>query len=681
MFSKQKRATKGEVEHGWSKKIAGTFNKAISSTSWLIRRIKPEHIHINASASLISKCCPLQTLCDMSFPKMALQINQFERQYKNDIHCFHQIYTVVKDGKKYIYKVNYEDSPISELEAYSRAAIDFVAHGHVPLAAIPVYDDYGQFVGICSELIPNFQSIVDAPFEKKDFEIKVLEEKMMTMRDLIKLNAWAEAHHIDLYALLNEKNEKEKSKLENWSFLEDIDYVEEKRANLIKDISSQEAWFKNKEFETDNPDEIYKLVKKLAQDLINFRYAKGFGIVIPAQNIHENDDMHRRNMGRMIITSQGIIKVIAIDFDMAKWVILYHHKKSGFVDAYTRNTSSSATGLVFRLPTMSPTSSTSRFICTSNDIARWPHSQDAAPFYKCTADTPTVPERVKYWLKSVADYLGYKNFDINEYFSENIYREQDQKAFRTLVTNEAFVYYKFKTLFAYIVTSSKDYANLAESYVRKELNHLDGNMINTLIKHEEERLNSYWNEAFHMDYKLNFAYTDIPIADKICGNQAYLYLNIADNTICLMARNRLNIVETMILTPEELGDCYDSIKETLADPKKPPLSYLDKEALEPATAAHGYAQENTKFEFRHFLKEYGQEVKQEILKEFEDINRIYGEEIINIANAKRKCEECLAFTNKNILDGHIDKNQLQDALNTTSRFVKQEAPQKRNSLS
>lgn len=586
----------------------------------------------------------------LNLPPMAQFFNDFEIQEKNDVRCFHQIFTVTKEGKTYFYKKNIENCPMSELEAYCRAAVDLIAHGHVPRSAIPVYDEKGQFIGLCSEGIPGFQSIIKNPFSANDFKVDVLDKKIMTLSMLKKLDRFARERHMNLHRILKARA----VDIDEWAELEDADeIVHREQVDLIHDVVRHEAWLKSPDAMTDNPLEIVELVKKVAQDLINFRYVKGFAITHTARlEIHDEDDLHRNNIG-VGEMENGVTDVCSIDFDMAKWGILYAYKKSGIIDNYTRDPSSS--GLIFRVPT-------GRFVKTRNDFSRLPNIQDTQAFYRPVADIPTVPERVKGWISWGLSWFGIKDFDITTYVSTNAYREEDKKAFSELTLNPVYIHYKFKTLLKYILTDPTLYENLARLCVREDIMHEGKKIRDVLRECEKENLEVTRQELYNMGYDLQLTYAQEPNDNDIQPSQLYLYLD-SYGSIMIKAENSRENIETLMLTPQMLGDRYDAIKAVLASQEKLSLNPQDLEVLAGATAKLGYAQKNTMYEFKQFLRDYGDEVKQEIIEEFNDLNKVYGGALFDIEHISKECSVLIGLADDHCVSSDIIAGEIFEALN------------------
>jgi hypothetical protein len=652
-----------------------TLTNTVSTTKWLFSSfmskpstpaqvINEAKIKTKATAAFSARKHPVQA---PSMPRMAQPFSNFQEPRKNDVRCFHQVFSVTQGLKKYFYKKNEPNSPMSELESYCRGAIDVIAHGNVPRAAIPVYNNNAEFIGLCSEAIPKFQSIIDAPFELADFKVRVMDDNILTIQQMKKLDKWARAHKINLHEIVKQKSISIDDFTTLESDLEDI--AEKEKINLIQSVTLQEDWFKQADFDTEHPEKIYQIIQNVAQDLINFRYKMGFGIVFISRYIHAEDDLHRGNIGRGEM-EDGAIDIVGIDYDMLMWEILYAHKTTNIFDKLIRNPSSTS---FFRSPL-------ERFNCTANDMSRLPDTQDASPFYKPTISVPMLPNLA---TMAITWLFGEGALEV---ISKNAFRPEDNKVFATLVDDPVFVHFKFKTFLKYIVTEPSMYTELAHLYLRDELMHDEEKkqkMTDALTAYEEKRLKIIKNELYKMGYDLELHYGQVakdqaPKEADIQSNRIYLYVDCY-GSIIMKAKNSCGKTEERQLTVLELGESFDSIKATLLDPKQPALSIRDKEILARATARFGYAQKGTMYEFKQFLREHGEAVKQEIMEEFNAVNEDYRKELRNRADPENKdtkikdlididsiekaCTECIAFAdNVGVFSKPVDTDELQNAL-------------------
>ncbi len=639
--------------------IANTFNSTVASTlsttRWLFSQVK---LNTSSSASFTPAKCPLQKESETLLPSMAMQLNEFEMQERNDIRCFHQVFTVIKNLKRFFYKKNPENSSMSDLEAYCRGAISVIAKGHVPKSAIPVYNDYSEAVGLCSEAINKFASLIARPFSAADFQINILNNQAVSIPMLIKLEKWARKHKINLDELVKEsKEELDKSYILG---LQQDDVLAHWEKTLTTLIIKNNDWLNNDEEEPDNTEEILALIKKIAQDLINFRYVMGFAIVFVSRYAHAEDDMHRGNVGCGEL-EEAVRDIVGIDFDMLKWEILYCHKKSGVIDDYTRDPSSS--GFVFRAPT-------GRFVITANDITRLPHTQDACAFYRPTADIPTIPEWAKWLVSRSCSLLGL-DIDINEYVSSNAYRKEDQQVFRQLTTHPVFIYFKFKVLLHYVLTDGKLYEDIAQLYVRDDLQHsdknlqTDKNLIDVLRDYETSRIAKFKTELYKTGYELEVCYEHLPSDKEIKYNHTYLFID-AYARICCLAKNSQDALETIIIPAEELGSRYNTIKMILEDKSHPPLSDQDHALLAKIMAQQGYAIKNTIYDFNQFLRDHGKTVKKHILADFIDLNHEYQKNLVDINKVDSECDKLIRFADEDCIISHSDTSELSKALSISA---------------
>lgn len=644
---------------GIGEAIANTFNSTVASTlnttRWLFSQVK---LNTNSSASFTPTKCPLQKENETPLPPMAMQLNEFEMQERNDIRCFHQVFTVIKDFKRFFYKKNPENSSMSDLEAYCRGSISVIAKGHIPKSAIPVYNDYSEAVGLCSEAINKFSSLITRPFTAEDFQINILNNQAISIPMLIKLEKWARKHKINLDELLKEsKEELDKSYVLG---LQPDDVLAHWEKNLTTLTIKNTDWLNNDEAEPDNPEEIRALIKKIAQDLINFRYVMGFAIVFVSRYAHAEDDMHRGNIGCGEF-EEAVRDIVGIDFDMLKWEILYCHKKSGVIDDYTRDPSSS--GFVFRAPT-------GRFVITANDITRLPHTKDACAFYRPTADIPTIPEWAKWLVSRSCSLLGL-DIDINEYVSRNAYRKEDQQVFRQLTTHPVFIYFKYKVLLHYILTDGKLYEEIARLYVREDLQHsdknlqTDKNLIEVLRDYEASRIAKFKTELYKTSYTLEICYENLPVSKDIQPYHAYLYVD-ADARICYLAKNSQDTLETLIIPNEELGSRYHAIKAILEDKSHPTLSEQDSALLAKIMAQQGYALKNTLYDFNQFLRDHGNTVKKQILTDFVDLNQEYQKNLVDINKVDTECDKLIRFADEDCIISHSGTYELSKALSISA---------------
>lgn len=249
-----------------------------------------------------------------------------------------------------------------------------------------------------------------------------------------------------------------------------------------------------------------------------------------------------------------------------------------------------------------------------------------------------------------------------EYLSNNAFRPEDNAVFTTLTDDPVFVHFKFKTFLKYILTHASLYEELAHLYVRDDVMHEGRKMASALRSHETERLRVIRDELYKMGYDLELTYIQAPKESEIKPNKLYLYLD-SNGYITLKAKSSQGRIETMVLTQKELGDRFENIKAVLSHPDKPVLSPHDMDVLSSATARLGYAQKNTQYEFRQFLRDCGEEVKQEILTEFSEVNQEYGKELIDIDKIEKECSNLIAFADRDyIVNTKIDSAALQRAL-------------------
>jgi hypothetical protein len=87
---------------------------------------------------------------------------------------FHLVFKYMKKGVTWFFKINPDNSLMSELESAAWGIFDLIAPGYVPPKTRAYYDSRGVYVGVCSQEIPNFKSFRHAPLTEKDLENKEL---------------------------------------------------------------------------------------------------------------------------------------------------------------------------------------------------------------------------------------------------------------------------------------------------------------------------------------------------------------------------------------------------------------------------------------------------------------------------------------------------------------------------
>ena len=73
-----------------------------------------------------------------------------------------------------------------------------------------------------------------------------------------------------------------------------------------------------------------------------------------------------------------------------------------------------------------------------------------------------------------------------------------------------------------------------------------------------------------------------------------------------------------------------------------------------AAAENGFAIANTKYDFKQFLRDYGNTVKNEIFAEFEDINKHNERQIFDLDQIKDSYADLMALADAEYIDEEKD---------------------------
>lgn len=251
----------------------------------------------------------------------------------------------------------------------------------------------------------------------------------------------------------------------------------------IERLEEMDKIVKHRDLDLKSMDEKYILKEKILGnefsisigDLINYRTVKGLAMGLSARWVYEEADNHNRNMAK-----NGTL----IDFDMSIWPILNKFKDIHLIDRWLFN----------RLP------STDSFKITATDIRNFPNIQDAQGFYYW-------PTKTTYFTKSMVDTMS-ALYDA----AENLFTRHDNEIFQKLSVHPVFIFHKFKTFLKYTLTTKKMYQSLAELNIRKELAIKDeksgtsSNLIEEIVRHEDERIAQLRKTLITMPEFQNFLY-------------------------------------------------------------------------------------------------------------------------------------------------------------------------------
>jgi len=316
-------------------------------------------------------------------------------------------------------------------------------------------------------------------------------------------------------------------------------------------------------------------------DLRNPEIVKWVSLIINSAYLLEEDDLHARNFGAIII--EGIMtRLLRVDGGMAAWNYLrLHPKLSRFLDTWRARTK------------------TDRFPVTAKDCELSPNFKKAAPHY-CPAGEPSILSS-----SSSDSWLVILN-------SKNAFTIQDMEVYKNpdnLQNNKIYQFYKNKLLIKFSLTSSDIIKELASLYLRKSENGVEVNHIDEYTDHFGKRIKLF-REALSQRYNLADL-TDDTIPEK---NKLYVRLNNGNleyaviDPLGVVVKDKIEkrILESEILRPKKLA-----IIEPFNLAKLAP--YLEK--LIDYTTNKDHTQ--TAKEFEQFVVQNGTKALNEIYDEME----------------------------------------------------------------
>lgn len=84
----------------------------------------------------------------------------------------HPVRRMMKKGKAFFFKSNPDGSLMSEFEACNWSFYHINSPTRMPAKVYAIFNESGEFVGVCVQEIPGFRSIIDDPFTESDLENK-----------------------------------------------------------------------------------------------------------------------------------------------------------------------------------------------------------------------------------------------------------------------------------------------------------------------------------------------------------------------------------------------------------------------------------------------------------------------------------------------------------------------------
>jgi len=461
-------------------------------------------------------------------PLRARHESEYEKETSNKKKSAHDVDIVQKKGKPRFLKHNtYEKDPsllMSQLEAVCAGCYKLLIPDHVP-STRPVYNDKHELMKVCSDAIHNFKDIIEDPLKESDLHIRSLDEGLLTIEMLERLDQWAACANIDLTAPVQDEwiisdSSRQAMEGEDDFIIDDGDQLEkeEYQRNIKSKIAFCGDWFQQTELNPNDPKRviIHEFIKNISQDLINFRIVKGLALCLVASFLFEEDDLHRKNMSK---------NGKRIDFDMSFWNILYDYKYmvGSVFDRYLRSVSSSSSGLLSRI--FNSIAPGNRFDTDEEDIKKFPNFKKSQPFYWPT--TGQIPEFLLYLLPGM-------------FVPENAFTPADNKVFALLEKHPVFIYYKYRTFLKYILTDENMYRDVVKLNMDENLEHAPPHVragekiIDTFANHLAARINYFEKILLEMPDFKKFMHEDgdrafAEIRREFAARQANFELKAEDN--------------------------------------------------------------------------------------------------------------------------------------------------------
>ncbi len=292
-------------------------------------------------------------------------------------------------------------------EAYIWGVYNFVAPEYVSSSTKAHFDPIqNKYVGCSSEAISGFQSTREFPLKKEDLDYRYLNH--FSIEEMEKLDK-------SLGDSIDEKNNKQ------------IVYTKEEGAASFSIV---------------------------AQDVKNYRIAKGLAVGLVLRYVGASDDTHARNFS---------IKGFQIDFDMDFWKFLFKYKPGTVYD------------VAFRNPL-------NRFEFTAKDMRDFPVLQDATPFYWVTIFQQTLE-----WLASVG-------VDV----PDNRFTQEEVALYKQLKDHPIFIYHKYSTFLKFSLMTEDICLQIAKLHIPGDFVDEGRPLINLFAKHVWERVTKMKEVLFSM---------------------------------------------------------------------------------------------------------------------------------------------------------------------------------------
>lgn len=388
---------------------------------------------------------------------------------------FHEVQKVIEitdsELKEGFFKINQVNSVVSELEAACAGFYKILARHLIPNTHA-VYNEKNEYIGVFSENLPGFKSLVANPLKLEDLNVDFLAEQKISIEEMDQIdNEFQALEDEEQFIIRKAKKltfDAEQLKIqEKESEAEDTEIIEQQTTNFFAQANlsriKEDVIRRRKEFY----ERLEKTKKISKRNLENYRIVKGLSVSLTTSYIFMEDDLHRNNLSR-----DGK----RIDFDMSLWTLLYNFKASILKR--------------FRKPTDESTQ------VTAADILTFPNLSNANPYY-----WPTRPIE-----KSVTGSLDYI-LTIKQYFpslTENAYPETTNPVYKSLEKNPVFVHHKFKTILQYILLTPDIFKNIARQYICNDREHEGQSMIDFIVNMQMERIKQFEREVLKIPDFITF---------------------------------------------------------------------------------------------------------------------------------------------------------------------------------
>lgn len=386
---------------------------------------------------------------------------------------FHEVFKVMEitdsELREGFFKVNQLESPVSELEAGCAGLYKIFGPTLIPNTHA-VYNDKNQYIGVFSETLPGFKSLVANPLKASDINVDFIKEKKLSIDVLDRLEKERQTLEDEEQTILRKAKKLEfdasQIKLQEGKCCE-LELTKLQTTNLFAQANlshfKENFLTKKKEF-YDRLEQKENIAK---QELENYRVVKGLATTLTTSYIFMEDDLHRGN-----ISWDGK----RIDFDMSLWPILYHFKASILAR--------------FRKP------SETTILVTSKDISNFPNLSDAKPYY-----WPTRP--VEKTLASSLEFIT----SLKDYFpslSINAYPETTNPIYTSLKDNPVFIYHKLKTLLKFILLTPDIFKATLNLYMSDPIQFESIPMIDVIVTQQMERIKIFEAELIKLPEFIKF---------------------------------------------------------------------------------------------------------------------------------------------------------------------------------